>query len=199
MKTETRNIVVASLLGDGWLDRLKPRTQTSIYHLKYNDKSFGYLSWIREQVEELEPSILKAKPGFSQHYFYTRSRQDIGDLRKLFYPNEGIKRVPENISALLTDPISLAVWYQDDGTLDRRPKYHWNVRIATYCFPYDDCVLLRDALKQNFGITVSVCKCQMRGKLYFQLYVHAKSMERFIEIVKPYIHENLKYKIFGLN
>lgn len=198
MELHTRNIVVGSLLGDGWFNGLSSTGKTD-YRVKYNDKSLGFLKWMREQVLELKPSDLKPIPKYSQHYFFTRSSKELGDLRKLFYPNEGIKRVPKNISQLFIVPISLAIWYQDDGTLDRRPKYHWNIRIATYCFPYEDCVLLSETVRQNFGIETSVCKCQMRGKVYYQLYVLSKSMNKFIETVKPYIHSDYAYKIFRLN
>lgn len=199
MEVATRNIVVGSLLGDGWLTQFRSRTETSSFCLKYNDKAMDYLAWIREQVLELRPTALKAKPEYSQHYFYTQSRKDIGELRRIFYPNEGKKRVPPNIEQLLTAPISLAVWYQDDGTLDRRLKYHWNARFATYCFPYEDCSRLADAVRQNFGITMSVCRCQMRGKLYYQLYVPSKSMEQLIAVIKPYVHPVYAYKIIDLN
>ena len=198
MELYTRNIIVGSLLGDGWFNGLSSTGKTD-YRVKYNDKSLGFLKWIREQVIELESSELKSIPKYSQHYFFTKSSSELGNLRKLFYPNEGIKRVPKNISQLLTDPISLAIWYQDDGNLDKRPKYHWNARIATYCFPYEDCVLLSKVVKNNFGIETSVCRCQMRGKVYYQLYVLSKSMDSFIKTVTPYIHPDYKYKILRLN
>jgi hypothetical protein len=199
MEGHVESILVGSLLGDGWLTRLNLSTEKSTYCVKYNDKSFGYLNWIHEQVMELEPYEIKEKPEYTQHHFYTKARKDIGELRKVFYPDEGEKRVPPQIKEMLYDPIALAIWYQDDGTLDRRQKYHWNIRIATYCFPYEDCVLLKETLEKNFGIYVSVCKCTMRNKVYYQLYVLSKSMNRFIEVVRPYIHKNYAYKIFSLN
>ena len=199
MKARTRNIIVGSLLGDGWLDSLSPRTGKTAYVVKYSDKALGFLTWMRKQLKELRPSELKTINRYSQHYFYTKSNEELGELRRLFYPNEGKKRVPENIDDLLTDPIGLAVWYQDDGTLDRRSKYHWNVRIATYCFPYEDCVLLADTVKRHFDIDMSVCRCQMRGKMYYQLYVPSRSMQQFINIVKPYIHSDYAYKIRSLS
>lgn len=100
-----------------------------------------------------------------------------------------------DIQDLLKDPLSLAIWYQDDGTLDKRSKYHWNAMFATYCFPYNDCELLATAVRQNFDIEMSVCRCQMRGKMYYRLYVLSKSMRRFIEVVRPYIHTDYAYKI----
>ena len=198
MEKQTQDIVVGSLLGDGWLDALSPRTGTSIYRLKYDDRSLAFLKRMRQALSELEPSDLKTKPKYTQHFFYTRAREDIGKLRRIFYPHEGRKRVPENIGSLLTNPLSLAIWYQDDGTLDRRSKYHWNSRIATYCFPEEDCVRLKNALRDNFGIEVSVCRNSMRGKVYYELYVLSKSMEQFVDIVRPHMHQTFAYKILRL-
>lgn len=195
MEIRARNILVGSLLGDGWLKPLSPRTGTSTYCVKYNDKSLGYLRWLKKELRELEPSELKAVPKYHQHYFYTTSRSDIGELRKVFYPQERSKRVPKNIHELLTDPLSLAIWYQDDGTLDHRTNYHWNAMFATYCFPYNDCELLAKAVKQNFDIDMSICRCQMRGKMYYRLYVPSKSMTGFIKIITPHMHSDYAYKI----
>ena len=195
METNVQNVIVGSLLGDGWLDSLSPNTKTTRFRVKYSDRSFGYLNWLREQVRELEPCEPKPIKRYPQHTFYTRANSELGKLRMKFYPNEGEKRVPKDIADLLKDPISLAIWYQDDGTLDKRKGYHWNSRIATYCFTYEDCTLLKEAVLKNFGIEVSVCRNKMRNKVYFELYVLSKSMERFIETVKPFIHNDFKYKI----
>ena len=194
MEKCVQSIIVGSLLGDGWLNQISP-TLKSVFCLKCNDKSIGYLEWIRKEIRELKPSVLKSVEKYSQHYFYTQSREDIGNLRKIFYPNEGKKIVPPNIKSLLTDPVSLAIWYQDDGTLDFRSKYHRNALIATHCFSFEDCVLLKDTLQENFGIKVSVCKCQMRGKMYYRLYVLSESMDCFVETIRPHIHQDYAYKI----
>lgn len=115
--------------------------------------------------------------------------------KKAFYPNEGKKIVPPNIKELLSSPLALAIWYQDDGTLDFRDKYHRNAMFATHCFSFEDCTLLKDTLQENFGIKSSVCKCRMRGKMYYRLYVFSASMEIFVEAIRPYIHNDYAYKI----
>lgn len=195
MENNTRDILVGSILGDGWFGKLSRRTGTSIYYAKYKGDKIGYLNWLRSELKELEPSELKTVQRYKQYYFFTRARKDIGDYRKIFYPNEGRKVVPKSITKLLRSPRALAVWYQDDGTLDRRSKYHWNAMFSTYCFPHNECVLLAEVLKKNFSIDVSVCKCQMRGKMYYRLYVLSKSMMRFLKIIEPYIHSSFRYKI----
>jgi len=194
VRRSVQKIIIGSLLGDGWLNPMTP-TQKSSYRVKYSDRSIGYLTWIHDQVAELKPSELKSIPKYSQHLFYTESRTDLGEFRKLFYPNEGEKRVPQNIKSLLKDPLSLAVWFMDDGTLDFRDKYHRNALFATHCFSFNDCNLLSDMLRENFGLKVSVCKCQMRGKMYYRLYVYSESMKLFEDIIKPFMHKDYAYKI----
>ena len=195
MKAEVKEIVTASLLGDGWLTELKPRTGTAMYYVKYHGRSRDYLQWLHGQVRELGPSELKEVARYGQYYFYTKARTDIGELRKLFYPNEGRKVIPRNIRELLSTPKALAIWYQDDGTLDKRSRDHWNAMFATYCFGYEECELLAKTLKDNFDLAVSVCRCQMRGKMYYRLYVRSQSMNNFIRLVQPHIHPSFSYKI----
>lgn len=193
MKAQTKQIIVGSLLGDGWLER-QSASGTAMFRVKYSDKSKKYLEWLRDRVGELNPSDLKSVPRYSQHYFYTEARRDIGDLYNLFYP-KGRKSIPRNIAHLLVKPIGLAVWYQDDGTLDKRSGYHHNALFATHCFSFEECLLLTNVLRRNFGITTSVCKCQMRGKMYYRLYVVSKSMGTFIKTIRPFIHPHFQYKI----
>ena len=197
MEKQQQSIIVGSLLGDGWLTPLTKRRATSRYFVKYNDKSLGYLSWLRDQLSELQPSALIAKPEYSQHYFRCKGSRDLGRLREIFYPNEGRKIIPGHINELLSDPLALAIWYQDDGTLDRRSKYHYNASFATYCFSYEENVLLAEILMKNFGVKATVNKSSMRGKVYYQLHIWSRSMEQFIDIVRPHIHEDFKYKILA--
>lgn len=106
-----------------------------------------------------------------------------------------MKIVPPNIEEILTEPISLAVWYMDDGTLDFRELYHCNVMIATYGFTFSDCKLLVNTLFHNFGIHANVTKCTMRGKIYPRLYVWAKDSIKFIDLVESYILPCMKHKV----
>ena len=197
MRQSVREIVVGSLLGDGWLTSLSPSTGTSRYVVKYQGSRKKYLLWLRRQLLELNPSSLKAVSKYSQYYFYTKARTDIGELRKLFYPKEGRKVVPPNMEELLRSAKSLAIWYQDDGTLDRRSRYHWNAMFSTYCFSHKECALLANVVRKNFRISMSVCRCQMRGKMYYRLYVRSESMPRFTKIVRPFINPTFAYKIVG--
>jgi len=103
--------------------------------------------------------------------------------------------VPDNIQEVLKNPLSLAIWYMDDGNLDNRYKYHLNSSFATFCFSYKECNLLAEALKSNFGVEARVHKSTMRGKEYYRLYIVASSMKRFVKTIKNFIVPCMQYKV----
>jgi len=191
MEKQIEQVVAGSLLGDGWLES-QSDSGTAMYRVKYSN-SYDYIKWIRELIKDLNPSEIKSIKSHNQHYIYTEARKDIGELYQKFYPKK-IKIIPSDIGRLLT-PLALAIWYQDDGTLDNRPRNHLNAMFATHCFTYEECKLLTEVLWENFQINASVCKSRMRGKVYYRLYIWSESMDRFIEVVRPFIHKTFEYKI----
>jgi len=195
MNKKVQAILVGLILGDGYLSKPSGiKKSTSYLDLKYDQKYLGYLEWIHKQLKELNPSDIKKKKGFHQYRFYTRASEEVGYLRYIFYPDDK-KIIPPDIVEYLKDPITLAIWYQDDGTLDYRNKYHANSLFATHCFTKEECDLLAKALFQIYNLDVRVCRCQMRGKLYFRLYVTSKSMSAFMDIITPYMQECFHYKL----
>jgi hypothetical protein len=81
----------------------------------------AYAEWKHEQLRELAPSpfyhCAKVKYPFCR--FVTKSHPYLIELREMFYL-DGKKVVPSQISELLKTPLSLAVWFMDDGTVDKR-------------------------------------------------------------------------------
>lgn len=192
--SRTTAIMVGLILGDGHLTAPHGKVNTSALDLKYDMKYLEYLTWIHGELKELGPSPIKKKRGFHQYRFYTKRGKDLGSLRKIFYP-KGKKIIPRNIASYLKDPLSLAIWYQDEGTLDYRDKYHSNALFATHCFSRKDCELLTKALFKNFDLDVRVCRCMMRGKLRYRLYVTSKSMDNFMSLIEPYMRRCFHYKL----
>lgn len=194
MSEEIRAILTGLVLGDGYLTPFVGASKRSSLDMKCDNKSFSYLRWLHKKLKPLGVSELKPKKNYHQHRFYTKRTEEIGELRSLFYP-QGKKVIPCNVQELLKNPLTLAVWYQDDGNLDCRDRYHYNAMFATYCFSFKECKLLAQALKENFNLDVRVCRCTMRGKVRPRLYVASKSMEEFICLVKPYVNTCFAYKV----
>ena len=191
-------VLIGSILGDGSLSPLSRKQHASTIDISQNVDKLSYLKWLHKVLGTiliLNPIL--QKKGFEKMYrFRSKPSKMLGDLRAKFYSNpNGKKIVPTDIQELQRDSIALAVWYMDDGNLDNRNKYHFNSSIASYCFTFGECNILKETLKSNFGLNVSVNSITMRGKIYPRIYIKSESMERFINIVKPYIHPVFNYKI----
>ena len=119
--------------------------------------------------------------------FGTRALPEFREYWDWFYPH-GRKSIPERIHELMISPLSVAVWHMDDG-------YKRNdcnaIRLSTDAFSKPDHLRLRAMLKKNFGI---VSALHRKGK-YWNIYIPQHAVEKFTEIVEPYIVPGLKYKI----
>ena len=98
------------------------------------------------------------------------------------------KIIPDTICELLKSPLSLAVWFMDDG-------YKRNdcnaFRLGTDSFTLEEQKLLQNVLEKNFGIETKVHK---KGR-YWNIYIPERESKKFVRIIKPYIIPKLKYKI----
>ena len=109
------------------------------------------------------------------------------EWRNLFYQDK-IKVIPKNISKILTSPLSLAIWFMDDG-------YKRNdcnaLRISTDLFKLQEQQLLVKCLKDNFGVDSAIHK---KGKTY-NIYIPERSSRKFCELIRPYFIDSLLYKV----
>ena len=194
-------IVIGSILGDGSLSPLTKKQQFSTLDVSQNIDKLPYLKWLYKKLgKDFLLNPIKQKKGFEQMFrFRSKPSRTLGILRSKFYSSHnGKKIIPLDIQEILTEPITLAVWYMDDGTLDKRDKYHFNSCIATYCFTFKECDMLKKTLKNNFGLNVSVNQSTMRGKIYPRIYIKSESMKDFIKIIKPHIQPVFNYKVGDL-
>lgn len=190
-------IIVGSILGDGSLSSLTKRNKHSTLDISQHVSKLPYLRWLYSQLsKEFKLNPIFQKKGFENQYrFRTKPNEILGTFRSNFYDRNGRKSIPRDIGDLLKSPISLAIWYMDDGTLDKRYKYHLNSSIATNCFSFEECNLLSEVLNNNFKLKTSVNKTAMRGKIYPRIYFKSECMNDFFKLIKPYIHSVFNYKI----
>jgi hypothetical protein len=76
----------------------------------------------------------------------------------------------------------------DDGS-----KVSKGLKLSTNSFTYDDCLILIQALKDNFGIKASVQSAGCKNQ--YILYIWKESMNDLRNIVFPYIVPGRKYKL----
>jgi hypothetical protein len=186
-------IIIGTLLGDGCLECNGKSVRLRLEHGVSQEQ---YLLWKYNEFKKVatpsSPMKVHAYHKVHQKFYdslrmYTFSNESFKLYWDVFYQN-GRKIVPKNILKLLTEPISLAVWFMDDG-------YKRNdcnaFRLNTDSFLKQEQLQLIEVLKKNFNIESTLHK---KGK-HWNIYIPQRSSKRFVEIVKPYIIPSLEYKI----
>ena len=123
--------------------------------------------------------------------FYKKTLTKVNSKVKVVYK----KRVPKNIHRFLTAR-ALAYWYMDDGALKWKGKVNSFV-FCTESFSKSDVLLLKSALERNFNLKLSLQRKSAAQPLKdnFRLYVSTESSLVFKDLVRPYIHSSMLYKL----
>lgn len=187
-----KSIIIGTILGDGHLE-FNGYKGTRI-QIKQCKKHKEYVFWLYKELKNLCKSPPNKRKDNSQWFFGTRYINEITELKNVFYSKK-TKIVPENISDILIDPLSLAIWYMDDGNLDWRLKDHFAFSLCINCFSLREAKMLKDALEKNFQIFSTVQNPLCRGKRYPKLYIGRQGRLKFMSTIKPYIIDCFKHKI----
>ena len=192
LSQKQREIIIGNILGDGSLE-------FSGFHgtrlqIKQKEDYKEYVFWLYDQLKNLCRSAPKQRKDNHQWYFSTRFLTELTELHQIFYPN-GRKIIPKNIADFIYSPLTLAVWYMDDGSLDWRPKDHYAFIISTDSFRLNEVQLLKEILKKNFEVEVNVFESLCRGKRYPKVYIGRNGRNNFFSLIKPYIFECFSHKL----
>ncbi len=179
--TETqRSIIIGCLLGDGAM-RCRANALLEINH---GDKQRTYVDWKYQQLANLvgtPPKLRKSNGGRIAYRFTTRSLPELTRFYRLFY-QAGRKSIPEE---LVLTPLSLAVWFMDDGCKSHRALY-----LNTQQFDLAEQRRLIETLTTQWGVRASL----NRDKHYLRLRIAVESVARFKQIVDPFILPQFAYK-----
>ena len=129
MTQAQKDTIIGTVLGDSYI-ALSRSGKTHI-QIKQADRYKEYVFWLYKNLKDLFPvSIPRQRKDNNQWYVNSSFSYELNELHHLFYI-EGRKTVPQNIEEILVSPISLAIWFMDDGTLDYRLKDHCAFHLCT--------------------------------------------------------------------
>lgn len=189
-----KSLIVGTLLGDGCLEKRWANSRLRIDHYSVNR---DYVFWkykILENIASNKPRIVRQLDKRSEKVcerwaFATHAEPALNPYFNFLYKT-GKKKLNPSLIKLFKYPLSLAVWFMDDG-------YKRNdcnaIRFSTDCFTLDENLILQKCLKMNFGINSKIHK---KGKVW-NIYVPTGEMNKVREIVFPYISEvkSMMYKL----
>ena len=184
LTTVQHAILVGSLLGDGTLRRQGNRLN-ALFEVNHTFKHRSYVDWKCQHFQEYVLSPPKARLGKGTRIAYrftTRSLSQFTDYHNWFYGN-GKKYIPLDITL---DPLSLAVWFMDDGARCRSAYY-----LNTQQFSLPEQLFLQELLYKSFGLKSAL----NRDKHYFRLRISTSSSIVMTKIIEQYIVPCLRYKL----
>ena len=176
-----RDLVIGSLLGDGYL---MPTTAGCCFRVSHGSHQADYVEW----KFGLLGSYVRTAPRRcgGSYYFRTVSHPDLSELQRLFYVGGSTKKVPLNLLERDLTAFGLAVWFMDDGASDGK-----QVRINSQGFSECENAALIRFLRAKFGIVARLNKDKDRVRLRMR----DASMERFRELVEPHLIPTMLYKL----
>ena len=186
-----REIIIGSVLGDGYL---VPNWSKTNYALKItrSGRQKEYVDW---QYENLKPFVLKIPRWYERTQSYTIgtiSHSEITKLYLIFYPN-GKKIIPNVMAEYIKSPLTLAVWFMDDGNVVKNKEgkvygYHLN----TQSFSELENKKLVQMFEDKWGIKCTIQK----NNGYVRVYINSESKNKFANLIEPFVIPSMKYK-FG--
>lgn len=179
-----REIIVGSLLGDGYM-RIIPGRADAFLEINHSIKAKDYVDYKYNSLKricESAPVQRTTNDNRVAYRFFTKQHRDLTDLYNQFYKNK-IKFIPKDLD--LT-PLTLAVWYMDDGSKCRDSDIYLN----TQQFSVDDQKILLFKLRL-LGISARLNK----DKKYFRIRILKPSIRTFMDLISQHVIDAMRYKL----
>lgn len=186
-----KEILFGSVLGDGQLE-LPPRGVNARFGFTQAEGQKDYFVFVGKSLSAIHSAKYRGyeyvdkRTGktYKSLNFWTKALPMLTELYNLFYINK-IKTVPADLS-LLT-PIAFAHWICQDGSRGTcRGLY-----LCTDGFTHTDVQRLKDYLSKTYSIKCSIHKVNGR----YRIYIFAKSVQTVRDLVVPYMHKTMLYKL----
>ena len=185
-----REIIIGTLLGDGHLEKNGRHTRLRIDH--YN-KQKGYIFWLVNELgpfslmpREIHEADKRSGKVYSRWHFSTKSLPIFDEFHKMFYIGKR-KIIPIRLDEFIT-PLSLAIWYMDDGFRRKDSKGFY---LCTSSYTQEEHIKLQEILYKRFSIFTAI---HHQGE-YLRTFIPSASADIFNGLIKQYILPNLSYKL----
>lgn len=188
-----KDFIVGWLLGDGSIT--KHDVGNSCLSIAHGHKQKEYCEWkhnflnnygLVNKISYNKIENERYTNGYIEEVrFKSKSHQIFNKLRDDFY-KDGKKIYPINLINSIT-PFSLAILYMDDGYATND-----SCIISTCSFSDEELNNLQTKLLQSFNIKTTLNKAR-------EIYILKESFDTFIETIKEYVIDSMKYKLVPYN
>lgn len=188
---ESRNLLIALLLGDGTI------CNNNVFKLAHAEQQKDYLEWKIKQLNDagirnngLKTYVKTCGYNTEVNVYYTQLNiiPFIKVLRRIFYKPKKVLGNRKLLNRL--DARGIAIWYMDDGHInirkdkDGRPMGFY-IKIAT-CLPKNELQIIIDYFKEVWDVNFYMFH-EGKKEDSFSLCCGTKEGLKFINIIKKYV------------
>jgi len=187
---EQEQILIGTVLGDGGLYKSNKNGGEYCLQISHSTKFRKYLEHKAEKFDVFFSCIFDCFRDDSYlSIFRTVYHPLFSEYAKKFY-KKGFKVLPMGLVNKL-DPLGIAVWFMDDGYYSDN-GYSGVVGLCTHNFSENENNKIAGWFNERFGIDFRVTK----QREYFYLKTGKKNnVNKFMDIVRPYIVKSMAYKL----
>ena len=201
LSKNVRDIILGSLLGDGSL-AINPKYKSPRFSFRHSTKQKEYFFWKVEMLKEISGESCywlqgsEKKPdgfGTAKYRFQSKALPSLTEIYNLTHKRvSGTKvRVTRKWLNQLS-PLSLAIWWQDDGSLvsDSRQGV-----ICTDSFSLEEVEIIHQYFKKVLKIETKIGQISNQDK--YRIWIRSsEELKKFLRIIIPHIFaKSMLYKI----
>jgi hypothetical protein len=195
-----QEIIYGTLLGDGCVSKITHGDRSYYrFEVDHTIEDKEYVDWLYTELSD----IFNIGPRTRERYrslgkgfkstslsLYSKIDDVFRDLREEIYI-DGKKTVTQAWLDKLT-PLSLAVWYMDDGSYNINRN---TVDISTYSFSLNEHHLIQRYFRDKYDIETSLPLHGKGNNKHYYVYFPRDEARKFLSIVSPYVLPCMARKI----
>jgi recombination protein RecA len=186
--SDLQDLILGSMLGDASLRQ--DGRMTAYFREEHAQGQRDYLRWKERAFGSL---CRKSSDNGHGYGINTAPLYEFGEMRAKFYSKN--KRYKHVTTALLEqlNPLSLAVWYLDDGTNDSRYRAYNKKTICLHRLTEQECRAFESVFAAKFNLKCSI-KYNPKGASS-RITFCGEEADKLEEIIRPYCHRSMAYKL----
>ncbi len=190
LSENTQAIILGSVLGDGSL-KLYPGYANARFAFRHSESQSEYFFWKANQLKKeiagdkyywRQSNEGKDGWGTAKYLFQSLALPALTKIFLLTHPKKKFQ-IRRRWLNLLT-PLSLAIWWQDDGSIISNGR---KGVICTDGFPKSEVELLQKYLKVVWNVRTEVALKSKNASQYRLWFRSTEQLQSFLRIILPYI------------
>ncbi len=194
-----QQVILGAVMGDGALSSaIRKEDESARFRMGHGAKQAAYLDWKVSLLANIPHSrTVNAKDAIFADF---TPLAELSELRRVVYFGDGKKHLTWDYLKVIT-PLTLAIWYMDDGCFTLRSKgvqqrtqgRTGRVEICVEAMSAGSRKRLVQYLRDTHDLDVKLTE---RGaKKISVLQFTTAATEKFQKLVAPYVHPSMEYKL----